>query len=199
MAVIIINDLLAWTVYSAIIFMCYYFCAIPMACVRIIFIKTRFKCRYPGFGWPWLLLVVTNEIRDHKFVRFLKIQRQIKIYQEDRKCNYFNLSGLYSFVHHYCHPCRGLSNISKAFWKNYELWCLRNGYWRRKGYFNLKRVKIRVEPWVSDSNFTNLKVRILDFIIRFVMENESKNKKNEVTWGHVSLWFLNFTIWNFHA
>ena len=86
-------------------------------------------------------------IRDHKLFRFLKIQRQIKNCQEDRKCNYFNLSRLYSFVHHYCHPCRGLSNISKAFWKDYELWCFRNGYWCRKGYFNLKRVKIRPEPW----------------------------------------------------
>ena len=79
MAVIIINDLLAWTVYSSIIFMCYYFCAIPMACVRIIFIKTRFKCRYPGFGWPWLLLVVTNEIRDHKLSDFWKFKGKSKI------------------------------------------------------------------------------------------------------------------------
>ena len=32
----------------------------------------------------------------------------------------------------------------------------------------------------------------LDYIIRYSLKNESKNRKNEVTWGHVTLWILNF-------
>ena len=47
----------------------------------------------------------------------------------------------------------------------------------------------------SDSNFIpriskKFEFRNLDFTIRFYMKKESRNRKNEVMWGHVTLYFL---------
>ena len=74
--------------------------------------------------------------------RFLKTERQITTWPQDRKCNYFNFSCLYSNVYNYCHPCCRLSNISIPFWKDSRLWRFRDGYWCRKGYSDLLRMKI---------------------------------------------------------
>merc|ERR1711990_947347 len=57
--------------------------------------------------------------------------RQITTWPQDRKCNYFNFSCLYSYVHNYCHTCCRLSNIPIPFWKDSRLWRFRDGYWCR--------------------------------------------------------------------
>ena len=126
MAFIIINDIMAWSVYSAIIFICYYLFPIPMGCLRMVFI----------------LLLNSCPIRGQIFFGFLKTERQITTWPQDRKCNYFNFSCLYSYVHNYCHTCCRLSNISIPFWEDSRLWRFRDGYWCRKGYPDILRIKL---------------------------------------------------------
>ena len=118
MAAIIINDVMARALYPAIIFICYYLFSIPMGCLRKVF----------------KLLLDSRPIRDQKFFNLLKIERQITTWPQDRKCNYFNFSCLYSDVYNYCYPCCRFSNIPSPFRQDSWLWCFRDGHWCRKGY-----------------------------------------------------------------
>ena len=153
MAAIIINDVMARALYPTIIFICYYLFSIPMGCLRMVF---KLLLDF----WP---------IRDQRFFSLLKIERQITTWPQDRKCNYFNFSCLYSDVYNYCYPCCRLSNIPSPFREDSWLWCFRDGHWCRKGYYDLLRVELRV--WYLAKQTSVIKMIKLTLKGAFVASN----------------------------